>query len=268
MVGHRATRSKSNHARSKLMATKLTCADLQKSTLARLAIFRCSNCDLFENERNACMAFKKLLTQDKWGRQFRYSRPVTEPIRVRVVNSAWLGENYPSSVSPPSSETTTPPVCMPVPDTSETEDCCVTPDNGIRVATTNYKKRKQDEAFDAVTHELEEVKRQKRELEEKLKKMKGQCWCHHVPKKHAAPSMDRDVLRTQLRLDIELAATKRLKSKHKKTKAKIVLSMLQTGELFGDDSKTVVEQFVTNSAREIFKAWKLQKAIDTGHREA
>jgi hypothetical protein len=275
MVGRKATRSKSNHARSTLMATKLTCADLQKSTLDRLSIFHCSNCDLYNNERNTCMAFKKLLTQDKWGRQFRCTRPVTNPIRVRVVNSAWLGENYPSSATPPSTtppsttppstETTNPPVCMPVHDSSRCgDDCCVPPDTGIRVATANYKKRKQDEAFDAVTRELEEVKRQKRELEEKLKKMKGQCWCHHVPKKNDAPSMDQDVLRTQLRLDIELAATKRLKNKHKKTKAKIVLSMLQTGELFGEDSKTVVEQFVTNSARAIFKAWKMQKAIDTG----
>jgi hypothetical protein len=158
MVGRKATRSKSNHARSTLMATKLTCADLQKSTLDHLSIFHCSNCDLFNNERNTCMALKQLLTQDKWGCQFRCTCPVTDPIQVRVVNSAWLGENYPSSATPPSTEITNPPVCMPVHDSSRCgDDCCVPPDTGIRVATANYKKRKQDEAFDAVTSELEEV---------------------------------------------------------------------------------------------------------------
>eukprot|EP00978_Attheya_sp_CCMP212_P006236 scaffold14144_cov67-Attheya_sp.AAC.2 len=40
--------------------------------------------------------------------------------------------------------------------------------------------------------------------------------------------------------------------------------MLQTGESFGNDSTTVIEDFVTNSAPEMFYAWKLQKAIDIG----
>eukprot|EP00978_Attheya_sp_CCMP212_P005583 scaffold12516_cov43-Attheya_sp.AAC.1 len=40
--------------------------------------------------------------------------------------------------------------------------------------------------------------------------------------------------------------------------------MLQTGELFGEDSKTVLDDYVTSSAREIFCAWKIQKAKDTG----
>jgi RecA/RadA recombinase len=40
--------------------------------------------------------------------------------------------------------------------------------------------------------------------------------------------------------------------------------MLQTGELFGEDSKNVLDDFVKSSAREIFCAWKIQKAIDTG----
>jgi hypothetical protein len=50
-------------------------------------------------------------------------------------------------------------------------------------------------------------------------------------------------------LDIELAATKRLSKKHKKTKAKALLSILQTGKLFGDDSKDVLEGYVKQSTK-------------------
>jgi hypothetical protein len=77
--------------------------------------------------------------------------------------------------------------------------------------------------------------------------------------------MARDVLHAWLRVDIELAVTKQFENtRHKKTKAKIVLSMLQTRKSFGNDSKTVIENFATNSVLEIFYAWKLQKVIDTG----
>jgi hypothetical protein len=214
------------------METKLTCADLQKSTLKRFDLFHCSNCDLFRNERYTATVKKQKLRQEQWGQLYHCTRPAHLPIKVRAVSSAWLAEKYPSNPTPTTTPTSPETVAPAV-------DCCnvVTPSSPARdtvsVATKEYKKRKREEEFDAMKSELEEVKRQKRELEIRFKKVNSNCWCHHVPKKQGEPCLDRDVLRTQLRLDIELAATKRLKNKHKKTKAKIVLSMLQTGELFG-----------------------------------
>jgi hypothetical protein len=226
------TRAKSNYDESLLMETKLTCADIAKSTLKRFDVFSCSKCDLFRNDRHIASLHKQKKRQEEWGVIYQCTRPVHLPaIKVRAVSSAWLAAKYPSNPTPtptPTSPQTVAPADAPV---------VVTPSSPARdtvsVATKEYKKRKREEEFDAMKSELEEVKRQKRELEIRFKKVNSNCWCHHVPKKQGEPCLDRDVLRTQLRLDIELAATKRLKNKHKKTKAKIVLSMLQTGELFG-----------------------------------
>eukprot|EP00978_Attheya_sp_CCMP212_P011628 scaffold28784_cov53-Attheya_sp.AAC.5 len=109
---------------------------------------------------------------------------------------------------------------------------------------------------------------------EENKRLRCKCVCSnkHIQKRPldcCAPTTGGDTdpqyLCNLLRLDIELATTKRLKKKHKKTKAKVFLSMLQTGELFGEeDSKNILEDYVTSSAHEIFCAWKIQKAIDTG----
>jgi hypothetical protein len=141
------------------------------------------------------------------------------------------------------------------------------------VKSKAYQKRKRDkEEIDTLKRELKEVERHRNQLAEENKRLRRKCVCSNKNiRKRAldccAPTggdADPLSLRNLLRLDIEVAATKRLNKKHKKTKAKVLLSMLETGELFGEDSKTVLEDYVTSSAREIFCAWKIQKAIDTG----
>ena len=51
MVRRISTQWRASKASSLLMSTKLTCADLQKATLKRLELERCSKCDNFCNEK-------------------------------------------------------------------------------------------------------------------------------------------------------------------------------------------------------------------------
>jgi hypothetical protein len=269
MVRRISTQWRASKASSLLMSTKLTCADLQKATLKRLELERCSKCDNFCNEKAlSCGGNKrKGPLQEQWGLNYQCTG---NGISVRVVNRVWMEEqnpipSTPTPTSPSSQESTSDNESD---STSDNESSPLPQENMVAVRTADYKKRKrQEEEIDKLRRELNEVKSQSRQLSEENNRLRRVCWCHKQRKtnNHCAPPTTNDnSSRNLLRLDIELAATKRLSKKHKKTKAKVLLSMLQTGELFGDDSKDVLEGYVKQSARDIFRAWKIQKAIDTG----
>ena len=103
------TRAKSNYDESLLMETKLTCADIAKSTLKRFGVFSCSKCDLFRNDQPLASIQKQKKRQEQWGVIYQCDRPVHLPaIKVRAVSSAWLAEKYPSNTAPTSPETVAP----------------------------------------------------------------------------------------------------------------------------------------------------------------